>query len=1029
MPVTADASRKEHTLWTLQRLTPGVGVSNLPVALRVPGRLRWWPLRAAVNHVVGRHPALRTAFPDHDGVPVRAVLPPDKIDLELDLVDVGEGRLFEALGAYAAQPFEVSKAPLLRAGHFVGAGGDVVCVVVHHLVFDATSEGVLVRELAALYEAFARGDATPAVLQGEVASYAEPPARPASLTYWRSNLSNVDRSALALRNAQPEPDEPTFAGARRSRALSAHAHAGLGRLARDLRVTDNMVALAAFCLLLARHGAGPDLVVGFPVDVRTPATRDRIGYHVNVLALRVTVDVSVGFDALVASTRDALLAALEHADTPFDEVMPELDRSGAGWRTPLFRHMFNFRPPVAGDLHVDGEPAQLLAIDKGLSRLDLEFAVFRAPQQTTVTAVYSTETHRADDVDAMLDRYDALLRSVAGDPNESLRHQTWWSRHDVSAVAAANDTACRTPWPSVLAAVAAQVDVSPDEPAIVAGATSTSYRGLWDEAAAIASVLRAHGVAAGAPVAVSLPRGPALAATTLAVWSLGAAYLPLDPEQPAERLAFQVGDSGARVAVTDRALPPAVAARCEHVVVTPVARPAETVPVSASVPVDSVAYMIYTSGSTGTPKGVELTHGNLANVVAHFVRALDVRRADAGLWLTTFAFDISALELYLPLVAGGRVVVAPDGARSDPGLLAELVERHDVGIIQATPTTWRLLLGASGSAVRGIRVLCGGEPMSPSLWAALVAAGCSAWNVYGPTETTIWSTAAPVDAPVDGSVSVGRPIANTTVFVCDEEGNELPPGLLGELCVAGAGVARGYHGRPDLTADRFRTRPGHGRHYRTGDLARWRHDGSLELVGRADRQVKLRAHRIELGEVETALEQHPEVAAAAVVLIGDPTSTGRLVAFVQGPAEDLVEDVWTHASTLLPRYAMPSEIRAMALPQTPNGKIDHAALSGIAQQSDRPGGPLADRSPAAPRGRFDGMLTSLWQELLGRPELGPDANFFLSGGHSLLAARLVSRITAVTGRSVSLSTLLDAPTPTALGRHLDLLAGMGTVRS
>jgi amino acid adenylation domain-containing protein len=431
---------------------------------------------------------------------------------------------------------------------------------------------------------------------------------------------------------------------------------------------------------------------------------------------------------------------------------------------------------------------------------------------------------------------------------------------------------------------------------------------------------------------------------------------------------------------------------------------------------DDLAYLIYTSGSTGRPKGVRLTHRNLANVVRHFADELGAGADTSMLWLTTFAFDISALEMCLPLAVGGRLVIGPDAVRADARRLLELVERAGVDLIQATPTTWRLVMPAAGDRLAGRTLLCGGEPMPPSLARALRDGGGRAYNVYGPTETTIWSTVADLSDEDTARVTVGRPLANTRVYVLDAVGNPVPPGVTGELCIAGDGVAQGYHGRPELTAERFVTDPALGRYYRTGDTAVLREDGRVELLGRRDRQVKLRGHRIELTEVEHVLEDHPEVSAAAVVLRGDPSVDGHLVAYVAAvDRPGLAGDVWSFARSRLPGYSLPGRIRRLdTLPQTPNGKTDVQALSALPDEDDggaaKPAGTGADPHEA--------LLVEAWRQVLGRAELDRDANFFLSGGTSVQAVRLAQEVSERCAVPVSMGMIFRAPTPSALAAIL-----------
>jgi amino acid adenylation domain-containing protein len=447
----------------------------------------------------------------------------------------------------------------------------------------------------------------------------------------------------------------------------------------------------------------------------------------------------------------------------------------------------------------------------------------------------------------------------------------------------------------------------------------------------------------------------------------------------------------------------------------------------AAVAPDDLAYLIFTSGSTGRPKGVEVLHRGLAHLIRHFAEELVVTEGDRVLWMTTFGFDISALELFLPLCHGGGAVVAPDEARLRPELLLDLVTRHDVAIVQSTPTIWRLVAPRLGDELLGRHVLCGGEPLSAALAARLLRSGCTLSNVYGPTETTIWSTVARIEPGTVDPVGVGGPITGTAVYVMDDAGREVPSGVVGELCIAGAGVARGYAGQPELTGQRFRTDASRGRYYRTGDLATWRPDGTLVLLGRADRQVKLRGRRIELGEIEAALQRHPAVAAAAVVVRGDPQGNGRLIGYLQptdppGIALDL-DEINRHLRGTLPYYLVPAELlRLDTLPRSANGKVDYRALPEMT------GLPRTAPEPAEPADPLVGALVAIWCEVLQRDDLGPHSNLFTSGGHSLLAAIVATRVGERTERPVSLLNVFEAPTPAELActvRELDTPVELG----
>jgi amino acid adenylation domain-containing protein len=760
--------------------------------------------------------------------------------------------------------------------------------------------------------------------------------------------------------------------------------------------------------------------VGSPVDVRPRHAARAIGYHVNVLPLRARGTRGDTVRGFVRGVREVYFGALAHSDVPVDELTGLVPRSGSSWRNMLFRHLFNYVPRAAlADTTFAGGPAERLAVENGYSKFDLEFFVVSAPDELRVRAVFCSELLDPEDVELLLARYEELLLAMAGAPDAPVDGLDVWSARDRQVIEEANDTGTASGSASVLAAFAEHARSRPDAPALVSGERSISYRDLHAAASAVSDQLRAADVRPGDTVAVAARRGPELAAAVLGTWLTGAAYLPLDPEHPRQRIAHQLSDSGAAAVLTgpDVTLPVDSDRPVLHVESTAQARPDHRIGEVPAVDTASPAYLIYTSGSTGLPKGTIVSHRSLANVVNHFAAELRTGPGDHVLWSTTFSFDISALELYVPLTVGGTAVGAPDMARTDGRVLRDLLERHEVRAVQATPTTWRLVLEEAGPALRGRRVLCGGEPAPLPLVEALLATGCTLHHVYGPTETTIWSTSAVFDALDGRAPGVGRPIAATRALVTSPEGRALPIGVRGELRLAGDGVAIGYHGRPELNAERFGTHPRYGRYYHTGDLARWRADGTLELLGRSDRQVKLRGNRIELPEIEAVLLALPEVRASAVVVVGDPAADAVLVAFVEAPldAVDLSDRLWEHARTSLPRAMVPQEfVTVEALPANLNGKVDYPALVRAAEEH-RAAVPAAAAVPA-PEDGLVADLVALWRRLLKRDDVSSETNFFTHGGQSLLGALLVQEIESHTGVRLALADLFDNPTPTSLAR-------------
>ncbi|MFI0742239.1 amino acid adenylation domain-containing protein [Streptomyces sp. NPDC021100] len=1031
-PRPEPATRKEEALWLLDRLVPGAGVNNLSFTFRVRGSLDPAVLQEAVTLLLRRHETLRTVFrPTGDGL-TRQVLGPDEATADVLPVPAGDGPdgTRRTLTAFVAAPFAYDGRPLLRVGHLRGTAGDaedaedaedVVCLVVHHLVFDTISAGILLGELVSAYTALATGlPPEPELLEPAPALH-EPEPGSESLAHWHRQLQGFDPAALELAYGRQEAGGATLAGDQLTVTLPDDVRAAVTRLRTDLHTSEAVVLLAAYALLLARHGGGPDLSVGTMVNVRGQDAPQAVGYHVNVVPLRIAVDLADGFRSLAERAATAFLDGIAHADVPVDSLYNEVTRDGGGWRNSLFRHVFNYVPGLGlTDFRIAGLDASPLVVEVPYSKFDLEFFVMSTDDELRLRLVYSSDVFTRTEAAALLDRYQALLRSLAADPDRPTGEAALWSAHDHAVIGRGGPSAGTPPEP-VPAAVRRTALATPDAVAVEDADTTLTYRRLWETATAVGGVLRGHGIGPGDVVALLAPRGAPLAAATLGVWLAGAVHLPLDPDHPAHRIAYQLADSGARAVLAGR--PDRVPAP-EGV---PVLDLAEAV--AAPVPDDepppapepgAPAYLIYTSGSTGRPKGTLVSHGGLANVVAHFAGELAARPGEGTLWMTTYSFDISALELLLPLVTGGRLVIAPDAARSDGRLLARLLRDHRVDIVQATPTTWRLVTDACAESLAGLRVLCGGEPLPPALARRLTATGCLARNVYGPTETTIWSTSGPIRADGTGPVDVGRPIRDTRVFIADPDGRELPVGVRGELCVAGGGVAIGYHDRPDLTADRFRDHPRHGRHYRTGDLARWRPDGTLEVLGRVDRQVKLRGNRIELGEVESTLLAHPAVRAAAAVVVdgdGPDTADARLVAFlVAEETPGLVAQVWEHARAGLPAAAIPGEFLLIdALPTTGNHKVDHLALARLAREHAQD----AEAETAdTPDDELTARLVTLWQNVLGRTDLHAHSHFFTSGGHSLLAAKLAQSIEEELGTRLQLAEIFTRPTPAQLAEFL-----------
>ncbi|NUT35781.1 MAG: amino acid adenylation domain-containing protein, partial [Hamadaea sp.] len=820
---------RQYAFWILQQLAPDSAVSNLSIVLRTQRQLRWWPLHAAANQMLARHAALRTRFPSAAGVPVRHVSSAADVQLTVEVAAVTEEELLPRLHEAARTPFDLgAELPVRLHLYQITGGGSALLLLVHHAISDAMSLSMLTDELARAYDGVAAGTGIPADLREEAHDVAEPVSRAEDVAYWAEQLDGVDAAAMAMPWARPSPARPTFAGGTLITSLSPPATAALAALRTSLGSTENLLLLTAFYVTLFRHGAGPDMVVGVPVTSRGVNAAPGLGFQVSTLPLRLSLDPRAGFDDLSRQVRDAFLTGVQHASVSVEEVLTALGHHSPDWRTPLFRHLYNYRPWDESDISIGGERPTSPTLLRDESRLDIHLTVIGGQQTPALIVNYSAEVHDEGDIAALLRRMELLLTAAAEDPHRPVVDLDLMSDAEREVIGGVNATlreglADRT----VLERFLAHAESRPAATAVVDDGVAYSYADLAAMARRITARLVAEGITGGDIVALALPRSVAMAAAVLGVWLAGGCYLPLDAGHPAQRLALQLTDAQAKLIVTesgtdlpDTGIPVVawndLAGTQDHA--DPVGVPAADA--------DGPAYVIYTSGSTGTPRGVAVSHRNLANVVGDFAERLAVGAEDTVLWSTTVAFDISGLELCLPLSTGAALVIAGAQAQVRPRELLELVVKHDVGVVQATPTFWRLAVDeVTAGELSGRTVLCGGEPLTAGLARDLLATGCRLFNVYGPTETTIWSTAAELSGDVTDPVPIGGPLANTTIFVADDHGARQPPGLLGELCIGGAGVSLGYLNRPELTAERFPTGAG-GRYYRTGDLARWRPDGT-----------------------------------------------------------------------------------------------------------------------------------------------------------------------------------------------------------
>ncbi|WP_329214365.1 amino acid adenylation domain-containing protein [Streptomyces sp. NBC_01485] len=1035
-------SHAQRRLWFLSRDGDSGGLHNIPVGLRLRGDLDRAALTAALADVTDRHEALRTVFPHEDGVPHQRVLDPGTAPpcaVTAAPADEHPRRAREA----AVPSFDPATEPPLRAHLFTDRAQDhYLLLVLHHIAGDGASLDVLLRDLSAAY--------TARLLGGEP-DWPELPVQYPDYALWRHDVlgdpddpdsehsRQLDHRARALAGLpeehtlptdRPRPAVASHRGAVVTAEAGAAAHAGLAGLARDRRATVFMAVQAAFATLLTRLGAGTDLALGCPVDGREDeALEHLVGLFVDTVVVRADTSGDPAFTDVLDRVRDAALDAHACRDVPFDALVERLNPLRSPGRHPLFQIAVAGRRDTGGAPVLPGLRARTEPVRTATAKFDLTLEVEERhdtdggrPAGIGLALEYAADLFDAATAQRLLDRLALLLDAVAAAPAAPIAAHDLLTPEERAAVtdgwqgppAVPHDT-------TVHALFAERAAAHPDRTAAVCGDREASYGALDALSDRVAARLGALGVRPGERVAVLMDRSVELIAACLGVLKAGAAYLPLDARAPRARSAAVVSGAGASVLVTDpgtdtdglgvRHTLRLGAGDGGHdgdggVVPTGTVRPAR-----ADGRPDDLAYVLYTSGSTGTPKGVAVAHREVVAL------ALDRHWRDGAhdrvLFRSPHAFDASTYELWVPLLNGGLVVVAPPGDLDVPGLARLIGEQRVTGTF-LTATLFNELADRCPQRLGTLReVMTGGEAASPAAVRRVRehCPGTTVTNAYGPTETTTFAAVFPLapgrEAPA-GQVPIGRPLDGTRLHVLDDRLAPVPPGVTGELYIAGAGLAQGYLGRPGLTAERFTACPSGPpgtRMYRTGDLARWTADGQIEYLGRADRQIKIRGLRIEPAEIENVLAGHPDVGRAAVTVV--PTPAGPVLAGYAVPAGGRRPDpvaLREHLRTELPDWMVPLTVTVLdRFPVTANGKTDLAALPA-------PGPAAGERLHQAPRNDAERALTALWERMLGAERVGVHDDFFALGGHSLLATRLLAEVRSLLGAAVTVRRFFAGPT-------------------
>ena len=1040
-PTHLPLSFAQQRLWFLDQWEPGSSAYLLSFAWRVHGPLHVPTLESSFTALVARHESLRTKVSFIDGAPVQTIetIRPVSFpfhDLTILPEAAKETELQRLIHKESNQPFDLSIGPLWRF-QLLGLGVEdhALLLTLHHIITDGWSMGVFFNEWTMLYNSQLAGQAielTPLPLQ--YADYAiwqrqwlQGKELDRHLHYWKTQLTGAP-SSIDLPTDFPRPAQQTYQGTRLTFSLPQDLVQRLQMLSRQEGMTLFMTMLATFQLLLFRYTGQEDLSLGTPIAGRTQTNLEGlIGFFVNTLVLRSRLKGHLTFQQFLHQVRETCLEAYAHQDLPFEKLVEILQPVRDASRHPLFQVMFQLhQADLAKEFTLSQVQVQPIQKTIQSSKFDLSIELVQRNEKVDGTIVFNSGLFLISTIQQFAIHYQQLLEGVTNNIHQAInaipllpdaeRQQLLVEWNDTKKDYAVSNGAHQL--------FEEQVVRTPEAIALTFEERQVTYQELNRRANQLAHFLRTRGVGPEVRVGLCLERGIDMLISVLGVLKAGGAYVPLDPNYPEERQHYIVTHSQPQCVLTQ----PSFASWLANTTATRIDLDPDGLCYAAySIENPSIvhsklnlAYVIYTSGSTGKPKGVMVTHQSLCNLLCTLQERIEVSPTSTMLAVTSLSFDISVFELLGPLIAGARLVMTSHEIVSDGIALHAILLSESITLMQATPSTWSMLIqSGSASSTRPLDILCGGEALSLDLADQLTSWGASAWNIYGPTETTIWSTICRLEAS-NKTISIGRPLANTSVYLVDQAQELVPRGLTGALLIGGDGLARGYHDRPDLTAEKFIPNPfgtvAEGRLYRTGDIVKYRPDGALDFLGREDHQVKLRGFRIECGEIEAALTTHPTVQKAIVVCREDNSGEKMLVAYVvpTGTVQPTRADINMWLKRTLPDYMIPAGFVSLSvLPLTPNGKVDRKALPppDYAHQVER-------TTYVPPRTPTEKLIADIWRELLNRDQVSIHDNFFELGGHSLLAAKIVARLRPILSNDLTIRTFFNQPTIAELSAAL-----------
>ena len=992
----------------LELLDRGTAVNNLSVFIELSGRLDLETLEKSANLIFARHDVLRTRYSFGQGLPAPEVI--TNYLFTLPIVDLQQYDLKESEATAhqlaeedVLKPFNLTQAPLLRLKLFaINPEKHLLLLVVHHTIADGWSLGVFLRELIFYYRSISSEDsgqlAALLIQYTDFAHWQIDEEREkkwyASMRYWKKQLDG-DLPVLELPTDQPRGARQTFSGGTHRFVLDPEIVKALEAFNRTEDVTLFMTLVTVFCILLYRYSSQRDVLIGTPVANRDlPELEHLIGVFINTIVLRTNVSGDPSFRELLKQVRDVSLGAYAHQNLPFEKLVEELKPQRDLSRTPLFQVAFNLQNSPMPKLEIPGVEIKFVDIDRGVSQFDLTLMITKLGEKCHASVEYNSDLFQSSTISGMFDSYQLLLKDAIDQPNQPISRLPLIREEELhKLIFGLNDTAFEYPRKkNVHQLFEEQAEKSPEAQAVVYDDTSISYRALNHRANALARHLHEIGVDPGTRVGILMEKSLEIPEALLGVLKSGGVYVPIYNAIPIERLKFIVKDAHIKVILTNTKLSPLKGydVRIVNMKEEKFLSTYEGSNLSTRITPHDLAYIIYTSGSTGRPKGVMIQHLPLINFLWSMRDSPGFRKGDVLLAVTSISFDIAALELFLPLVSGGTVVIASRAMMNNPILLGQAIERYQVDVMQATPATWQLLLDTGWKGKTGLKALCGGDTLTKSLAHKLLDHVESLWNMYGPTETTIWSSIGQIHKN-GNPITIGKPINNTQLYILDCDLQAVPKGVFGELHIGGDGLALGYLNQHHLSEEKFipdcfSSKAG-ARLYKTGDLARYLSDYSIEHLGRKDFQVKIHGHRIELGEIETVLTQYRCIREAIAISRTEPSGEKRIVVYYVPTPDEFpkVSELRAFISKSLPAYMVPAVfIQLKSFPLTANGKIDRSSLP-VPEDGQKL------NEYVAPRNEKEKILVRIWQDSLDIEQVGIHDNFFDLGGASIQSLEIVAK--------------------------------------